>query len=113
MVLKIKKKFIALLPRFRNGDRSRDDFEHLKDRFYKPDKEEEFKDALRIYSLNDDCAEHKKFRFKQVNAPITVLTAHNDYARGKYCGSDQFRGLQNNIYLCIGAQIVITTNILK
>jgi hypothetical protein len=68
---------------------------------------------LKIYSLNEDCAEHIKFRLKQVNAPITVLTAHNDYARGKYCGSDQFRGLKNNIYLCIGAQIVINTNILK
>ncbi len=96
-----------------SGDPGQLLLEHLKKRFYKPNKEEEFKDSLRIYSLNDDCAEHNKFRLNQVYAPITVLIAHNDYARGKYCGSDQFRGLQNNIYLCIGAQIVITTNILK
>jgi len=57
-----QQKFIALLPRLRNGDSTLDDFEHLKKRFYRPDKYEEFKDAQRIYCLNDDCSEHNKVR---------------------------------------------------
>jgi len=72
-----------------------------------------FKDAQRIYCLNDDCSEHNKVRLKQVNAPITVLRAHNDFLRGKNCASDQFRGLQNNLHICIGAHVVVTTNIWK
>ncbi len=108
-----QRKFIDLLPRLRNGDCTIDDFNHLRKRFYGPDKYQDFKDAKRIYALNKDCAEYNLHRIKDLGWPITLLEANNTSQAGKLCSSDQFRGLCNHIYLAIGANIVVTANIWK
>jgi ATP-dependent DNA helicase PIF1 len=108
-----QKKFIELLPRLRNGDCTKEDFNLLRKRFYGPDKQLEFKDAPRIYALNDSCHEHNMFRLKENLNPITISTAINFPVRGKNFDADQFRGLQNNLYISIGAKIVITSNVWK
>jgi len=108
-----QKKFIELLPRFRNGDCTLEDYEHLKKRFLRPDNIAQFADAISIFAYNQTCDEHNINRIKFVNQPITILQAVNQPDYCKKYDADQFKGLRNEIYLCIGAKVVITTNIWK
>ena len=43
--------------------------------------------------------------------PITRILAINSSSRGKSMDFDKFRGLENSLYLAVGAQVNLTSNI--
>lgn len=105
--------FISLLPRFRSGDCTLEDYNHLKKRIIKPSLENDFIDAIRIFAYNDTCSDYNMKKLNSLKSPITLLKSVNNPNYGKNFPSDQFRGLTNLLYLCIGAKVIITTNIWK
>ena len=54
--------------------------------------------------------EYNNQRLNSLGPPITRLAIHSTSAARSYSG-DSFRGLENTIYLCEGADIILTTNI--
>ena len=102
-----QRKFIGLLSRFRNGDCTLEDYNHLKKRFTTPQNSAEFADTTRIFALNETCDEHNKSRLESLGNPITRFAAKNTPSNAKFLNPDSFRGLKNTICLCIGAKVYL------
>ena len=71
-----------------------------------------FGDAIRLSATNGRVYEYNSFKIQQLEKPITRLVAinHPPSAR-KYC-SENFRGLQNDLFLCVGSKVTLVTNLL-
>jgi ATP-dependent DNA helicase PIF1 len=105
--------FVDLLTRFRNGDCTIDDWKLLCKRFPDSKTTEEFKDAPRLFPENAPCDKFNIERITTINQPIVDLHAFNEPKSVRKYDSDTFNGLQNLIYLCPEASVVITNNIWK
>lgn len=100
----LQNKFIELLPRLRNGESTQEDWKVLMSRQTTPSNKDEFFDAVHLYPTNHEVDDHNVRRLTGLAKPITLIKAAND--RGQHASSEDFGGLINDLYLCIGAQIV-------
>ena len=106
-----QRKFIELLSRLRNGESTLADWEHLKTRFVSPSNINQFEDSLRIFPLNEQVNSTNAIKITMLNSPITHLLAHNSKSKGNSLDSDQFNGLEKNLYLCINAKVTLIHNL--
>ena len=107
-----QKMFIELLPRLRNGTCTEEDWKHLLKRKPTPSNKEEFSSSQRLFSENKECDKYNLERLSLLNTPVTLLMSLNNY-NGRQLNSDHFMGLENLIYVSIGAQITLVTNLWK
>ena len=105
--------FIDLIPRFRNGDATIEDWKLLLTRIPSKKNLEPFKDAPRLFPENLPCNKYNIEKLNQLNQPITCLNAKNEPNNLCKFDSDNFSGLENIIYLAVDAKITITSNIWK
>lgn len=103
----LQEKFIDLLPRLRNGTSTYDDYQLLMSRQVNlHNVTSEFADAVRLYQTNSQVDEENIKRLSSLRSPIVRIKAINSNARSEQASSDNFGGLENNLLLAIGAQIV-------
>jgi ATP-dependent DNA helicase PIF1 len=105
--------FKELLPRFRNGDATLDDYNLLIKRVPTDLNKDEFMDAFRIFPENIPCNKYNIEKISILKRPITALHANNFPPYAKRIDEDHFNGLPNLIYLCVDAKIMITSNLWK
>ena len=70
----------------------------------------QFNDALRLFPNNSLCHFNAAQLIKLQN-PICKLSAVNNPLRGRNYSEDNFSGLFNFLYMCVGAKIVLTNNL--
>ncbi len=102
--------FIELLPRLRNGESTKEDWELLITRIPTIDNSPEFENATRIFNDNENVDNYNIQQLKKCNKPVALLKALNSGPRGKIASSQQFGGLVNSIYVCVGALVSLTNN---
>jgi ATP-dependent exoDNAse (exonuclease V) alpha subunit len=71
----------------------------------------DFEDATYLFATNEAVNRRNYFKLPQLQMPITLLRSVNVPSSGKSKPSDQFRGLEVELYLAIGAQVTLTSNI--
>ncbi len=71
----------------------------------------DFEDATYLFATYEAVNRRNYFKLPQLKMPITLLRSVNVPSSGKSNPSDQFRGLEVELYLAIGAQVTLTTNI--
>ncbi len=71
----------------------------------------DFEDATYLFATNEAVNRRNYFKLPQLQMPITLLRSVNMPSRDKSKPSDQFRGLEVQLYLAIGAQLTLTSNI--
>ncbi len=71
----------------------------------------DFEDATNLFATNEAVNRRNYFKLPQLQMPITLLLSVNVPSSGKSKPSDQFRGLEVELYLVIGAQVTLTSNI--
>ena len=108
-----QKHFIEMIPRFRNGDSTLKDWELLIKRSPTPELLKQFQDAPRIFPENIPCDKFNIERISSLKQPITSLHAVNEPRIARKYDAENFNGLNNLLYLCIDAKVVITSNIWK
>jgi len=70
--------FIDLIPRFRNGDATIEDWKLLLTRIPSKKNLEPFKDAPRLFPENLPCNKYNIEKLNQLNQPITCLNAKTE-----------------------------------
>ena len=107
--------FIEMLKRIRSGcldlEQNAKDWNFILKNQISPSNQEEFKDALRLFPDNQSCNEYNFQKLKNICNPITRLEAVNHPKRIRNVNEENFSGLTNNIFLCIGARIMLTSNL--
>ena len=107
--------FIKLLNRLRCGmtnlQQNLLDWTFLLKNQIKPNRNEEFKDAIRLFADNASCNKYNGEMIKKLGMPICKINAINKPARGKNYNDDQFSGLKNFINLAINVKVTLTSNL--
>ena len=106
-----QKRFIELLPRLRNGQPTEDDWKLLMTRTSNIAIDKEFKDATNIFPTNNQVNERNELKLKELEQKIVRLKAINSSYIVKNSTSDNFNGLENELYLAIQAKIQLTSNL--
>ena len=65
-----------------------------------------------LFPTNKQVQEENHRRIRKVGKPILKIESHNSSARAKSFPADRFCGLQNKVYLCVEAMVVLTMNLL-
>jgi hypothetical protein len=73
--------------------------------------QDNFKDAIHLYSTNEKVKDWNLKKLKDLKKPIVLMKAINHPKSARNLSSDFFRGLENEIFLAIGAQVTLTTNL--
>ena len=97
-----QKLFIDLLPRLRNGECIVADWRLLLERCPNPVLNEEFKDAMRIFTENKPCDKYNIKKLNLLQSSITNCKVINSSKTGAKADDDKFRGLTNNLFVAIG-----------
>jgi len=103
--------FMELLPRLRNGESTREDWELLIKRFPTQTNQKEFEVATRIFNDNESVNYYNIDQLKKCNQPVCLIRATNSGSRGKTANEQQFSGLVNAIYLCVDAKVALNNNL--
>lgn len=105
--------FVNLLNDLRNGHFSTEQWHFLRSR--SPSNiqnfDQLFKHAIRLYSTNIEVNTRNVRKLEELGSPITVLKAVHNENKARSFDSDIFRGLENEIYISIGAEISLTSNL--
>jgi hypothetical protein len=70
-----------------------------------------FADAVRLFAENADVNAYNAERLKELKQPIILFRAECSSFTAKRMEADKFRGLELDLFLCIGASITLTTNL--
>jgi hypothetical protein len=67
-------------------------------------------DLMHLYTTNREVHEHNAKSLKALNKPILLIEAHQT---GKACKlpDDRFHNLPSTLHLCVGAKILMTSNV--
>lgn len=103
--------FIELLTRLRNAESTIQDWNLLTERAPTPINVNLFENSLRLSDLNQAVDQYNKEQLEKLKNPITKITSSNSKASVKNVKTDLFGGLKNELFLCIDAKIVLTSNI--
>ena len=71
----------------------------------------DFKDAVRLFAENTDVDRHNAESLSKLINLITCIRAINSSSRAKSIYPEKFRGLVNSLYLAVGADVNLTSNI--
>ncbi|RMZ95107.1 ATP-dependent DNA helicase PIF1, partial [Brachionus plicatilis] len=106
-----QEKFIDLLPRTRNGENTIEDWELLLENSVNPFNIERFNSATRLFLENEKVDQYNNKKLTELNMPIFCSKAINVPESVKKNDSDQLNGLVNLLYLAIGCNVTLTSNI--
>lgn len=67
--------------------------------------------VIHLYATNKQVEKHNLGELRKCEKPILNILATNSCARARGLASDHFNGLQNSLFVCIGATVVLTTNL--
>lgn len=67
-------------------------------------------DTTYLFCSNREVNEHNAKCIKQLDKPITFIEAENSAGSRRF-KSDVARGLENSLYLCVLARVLLTSNI--
>ena len=107
--------FLQTLTNIRNGKVTEADFHLLKSLVPNRNTDYQqgrFSEAIRLYATNEKVDSYNYFKLQILNQPITRLVARNTPYSAKKFSSEVFRGIQNDLFLCVGAKVTLLTNIL-
>jgi hypothetical protein len=88
----IQKHFSELIPRFRNGDATIEDYKLLTSRVPTPLNELLFQNAIRILPENLPCNKYNIQKVSEINNPITAFYARNIPNSARELDEDQVNG---------------------
>ena len=117
----LQAQFMDLLPRCKTGDVTCEDYDTLMKRFRSSMTNEDinqFKNAAHLFSTNDQVNKCNHERLQTVidphtnrRAPVTLIKAFNSNSRARRISADHFCGLENSLFLAVGAEVVLTKNL--
>jgi hypothetical protein len=107
-------RFRAALGELRVGKLSKESWELLCTRVenqVSPDEVSSFDNALRLYFTKDEVYERNIRCLTVWNVPVKILTAVNRGQGAEKASEDDAENLSNTIYLCIGARVMLSSNL--
>jgi ATP-dependent DNA helicase PIF1 len=107
-------RFRAALGELRAGKLSKESWELLCTRVenqLSPDEVASFDKALRLYFTKEEVYERNIRCLTARNAPVKILAANNLGLGAEKASDDNAENLSNTIYICIGAQVMLSTNL--
>jgi hypothetical protein len=106
-------KFIDLLPRFKLGDCSIEDWKFLNDRKVSLDNYAKFETSTRIFSKVVETVRHNFIKLNNLKTPIVKLQSGNMPPEAKNLDDEMFNGMPNTSYIAINANIIYLFNTWK
>jgi hypothetical protein len=107
-------RFRAALGELRIGKLSKESWELLctcvENQLF-PDEVSSFDNALRLYFTKDEVYERNIRCLTVRNVPVKILTAVNRGQGAEKASDDDAENLSNTIYLCIGARVMLSSNL--
>jgi len=103
--------FMELLPRLRNGESTKEDWELLIKRIPTQTNLKEFEGATHIYNDNESVNSYNIDKLKNCNKPVCLIRATNSGAKIKTANEQQLSSLVNAIYVCVDAQVALNNNL--
>ena len=97
--------------RLRNGQSTEDDWRKLLTRSPSTSNQAEFKDAVRLFFDKQSVAEYNYEKLKSLNTPIARISAKHSGTGAASAKSDDAGGLDPEIFLTKGAQVMLTSNL--
>jgi ATP-dependent DNA helicase PIF1 len=76
-----------------------------------PGKVSSFDNALRLYFTKDEVYEQNIRCLTVWNMPVKILTVVNQGQGAEKASDDDAENLSNTIHLCIGARVMLTSNL--
>ena len=68
--------------------------------------------VIHLFTNNREVEQHNNMKIKKVGNPIALIESENT-GRARTMKEDNFGGLKANMYLCVGANVVLTRNFLN
>ena len=109
------KKYINFLNRLANGKCTEEDQKEVKGRCFSllPRSEQKlFSEAIKIAGTNEIVDDYNISKLVQLNKPVAEIRAKNSNSIAKNSTDDDADGLQNILYLSIGAKIMLRRNLI-
>ena len=111
--------FHDFLMRLRDGECTEDDWNVIKEKCVqdvmgKPEWENRqfaSDDAVHLYCTNKKVNRRNRVRLRSLHTPVRRICASHSHARAKELSHEKFRGLRNEIYLAVGARVMLTSNV--
>jgi ATP-dependent DNA helicase PIF1 len=107
-------RFQVALRELRVGKLSKESWELLCTRVenqLSPDEVSSFDNALQLYFTKDEVYERNIRCLTVRNVPVKILTAVNRGQGAEKASDDDAENLSNTIYLCIGARVMLSSNL--
>ena len=106
--------FKQFLVNCERGTVTEQDWHNLKQRYPQnvPDRESDcWTNAARLFFDNASAQEHNISRLQSLGSPIAHLKAEHDCVASRKRDSSDAGGLKNDIYLAVGAKVMLTSNL--
>src|SRR5690349_15595479 len=84
---------------------------YVKDRIQRINNIEEFEDALRIFPTNEEVLTYNLDKLRLIGNPIAAINAINSDSIAKKASQNDLLGLENVIFLTVGARVMLTLNL--
>ena len=103
--------FRSLLSSLRDGKSTEDDWKKLLTRAPNPSNQAKFKDAVRLCFDKQSVAAYIYDKLKSLNTPIAHISAKHSSTGMAASKSDDAGGLDPDMFLTKGAQVMLTSNL--
>jgi energy-coupling factor transporter ATP-binding protein EcfA2 len=70
---------------------------------------EEFRDSIKLFSLNSEVREYNEAKLKESNLPVCIIKAKNQNIKQE---EERYHGLENTLKLVTGARVMLRRNLL-
>ena len=106
-----QERFRQLLQKLRDGEADQPEWELLSSRFVTADNLPSFAGAIRLFTSNADVNTYNEQRLRALGRPITRFDAVHNVRAAAGADSNDANGLLATLYLCEGAEVMLTTNL--
>lgn len=107
-------RFLKYLDNVSNGVVEEEDILYMSDRFESNVSDEErelFIDAVHLHMTRKEVNQYNEEKLRVMNVPVLAIEAENNSKIAAACSDDLACNLIQNLYLCIGARVMLRSNL--